>query len=161
MVELKFADMIEYINNRFVWRRRTTLGMGKVFADIELLNGDDVAFARNNIIGEDEIRRISIRPQVDTGADYLCINENIQEVLKLPFNRFENVLLADGQVVRYEVVGPVYVRFENRGCNCEAMVLPGGAGPLLGLIALESMDVIIDPRREELVVNPDGPMTRL
>lgn len=153
--------MIEYINNRFVWRRTTTQGMGKVFAYIELLNGDDMALAHNYIIGEDEIRRISILPQVDTGADYLCINENIQEVLKLRFKRFENVRLANEQVVRYEIVGPVEVRFENKDCSCEAMVLPGGAGPLLGLIALESMDVIIDPRREELVVNPDGPMKRL
>jgi hypothetical protein len=41
------------------------------------------------------------------------------------------------------------------------MVLPGEAGPLLGLIALESMNLIIDPRREELVVGPDRHMTRI
>jgi clan AA aspartic protease len=153
--------MIEYINNRFVWRRTTTQGMGQVFAYIELLNGNDVALAQNNIIGEDEIRRISIRPQVDTGADFLCINENIQEVLKLPFVKFKNVELADGQIVKCEVVGPVEVKFENEDCNCRAIVLPGDSAPLLGLIPLESMDVIIDPKRQELVVGPDRHMTRI
>lgn len=152
--------MIEYINNRFVWRRTTTQGMGQVFAYIELLNGNDVALAQNNIIGEDEIRRISIRPQVDTGADFLCINENIQEVLKLPFIKYKNFELADGQIVKCEVVGPVEVRFESVDCNCRAIVLPGDSGPLLGLLPLESMDVIIHPKREELVVNPD-PITRI
>lgn len=153
--------MIEYINNRFVWRRTTTQGMGKVFAYIELLNGSDVALAQNYIIGEDEIRRISICPQVDTGSDYLCINENIQEVLKLPFVKYKYAELADGRIVKCDVVGPVEVKFENADCTCRAMVLPGDSAPLLGLIPLESMDVIIDPNRGELVVGPVRPITRI
>jgi clan AA aspartic protease len=153
--------MIEYINNRFVWRKTTTQGMGKVFADIELLNGDDVSDARRNIIGEDEIKRIPICALVDTGSDYLCINENIQEVLKLPFVKFKYAELADGRVVKCEVVGPVDIRFENVDCNCRAMVLPGDSEPLLGLIPLESMDVVIDPNLGELVVGPARPITRL
>jgi clan AA aspartic protease len=148
--------MIEYINNRFIWRRTTTQGMGQIFAYIELLNGNDVALAQNNIIDEDEIRRISIRPQVDTGADFLCINENIQEVLKLPFVKFKNVELADGQIVKCEEVGPVEVRFQSADCNCRAIVLPGDSAPLLGLIPLESMDVIIEAKRQQLVVNPES-----
>lgn len=135
--------------------------MGKIFADIELFNGDDVALARNNIIGVDEIKRMPIHIQVDTGADYLCINENIQEVLKLPFVNYKYAELADGRIVKCEVVGPVDVRFENVDCTCRAMVLPSDSAPLLGLIPLESMDVIINPKREELVVAPDGHMTRI
>lgn len=153
--------MIEYINNRFIWRRTTTQGMGKVFADIELLNNMDVNDALRHVIGEDEIRRMPVHIQVDTGADFLCINENIQEVLKLPFVKYKYAELADGRIVKCKVVGPVDVRFENEDCTCRAMVLPGNSAPLLGLIPLESMDVIIDPKREELVVNPGGPMTRI
>jgi hypothetical protein len=42
--------------------------------------------------------------------------------------------------------------------------LPGDSEPLLGAIPLESMDVIIHPLRQELMVNPESPdvaMTKL
>jgi clan AA aspartic protease len=146
--------MIEYINNRFVWQRTTTKDMGKVYADIELLNSGDVNDARRNNIGEEEIRRISIRPLVDSGADFLCINEHIQEILQLPFTQFKYIQLADGETRKYEMVGPVIVKFENETCSCDALVLPGNSEALLGLIPLESLNVIIDPRNLGLVAGP-------
>ena len=150
--------MIEYINKRFVWKPTTTQGMGRVDAEIELINGQDAEQSRNNIIGEDEIKRIRICAQVDTGSMYLCINENIQQVLKLPFIRRRRIQLADGQALVCDFVGPVEIRFKNRIVDCAAaVVLPRDAGPLLGLLPLEEMDVIIDPKRNELIVNPGHP----
>jgi hypothetical protein len=78
------ASMIEYINGHFVWCKQTTEGMGKVYADIQLLNAEDVALSRKHMLGEDEIRRFNKRMLVDTGSLYLCINENIQQVLQVP-----------------------------------------------------------------------------
>jgi len=34
--------------------------MGLIYAEIELMNGDDLALVRRNIIGEDEIKRMRI-----------------------------------------------------------------------------------------------------
>lgn len=65
--------------------------------------------------------------------------------------------VADGRVVEYAVVGPIDVRFANRKATCSAFVLPGDSEPLLGVIPIEEMDVLIHPRRQELVVNPDHP----
>ncbi len=65
--------------------------------------------------------------------------------------------LADGRIIECDVVAPVELRFKNRRVNCSAMVLPGDAEPLLGVIPLEEMDVLIHPAREELIVNPDHP----
>jgi len=42
--------------------------MRMVYANIELLNGDDVALNRRGIISEDEIRRITVSMTVDSGA---------------------------------------------------------------------------------------------
>jgi len=50
---------------------------------------------------------------------------------------------------------PVEVRFANRKAVCNAFVLSGDSEPLLGSISMEEMDVIIHPRRQELLVNPD------
>jgi hypothetical protein len=58
--------------------------MGLVYADIELINGDDLALVRRHIIGEDEIKRMQVKMLVDTGREYMCINETVQEQLQLP-----------------------------------------------------------------------------
>lgn len=42
--------------------------MGVVYADIELINGEDLALARRHIIGEEEIKRMQVNILVDTGA---------------------------------------------------------------------------------------------
>ncbi|MGK6349803.1 retropepsin-like aspartic protease [Parapedobacter sp. DT-150] len=131
--------------------------MGLIYADIDLINGEDLVLARRHIIGEEEVKRMPVRMLVDTGSAYMCINENIQEQLQLPVIEKRKGQLANGNIVEYEVVGPIEVRFENRRCNVDAMVLPGESEPLLGAIPMEDMDVILHPLRQEMIVNPDHP----
>lgn len=131
--------------------------MGRVYADIELINAEDLGLARRNIIGEDEIKRYPLNILVDTGSYMLAINENIQEQLQLPVMEKKKAQLANGHVVECDVVSPVELRFKNRRTVCSAMVLPGDCEPLLGAIPLEEMDVLIHPLRNELIVNPEHP----
>jgi hypothetical protein len=58
--------------------------MGAIYADVELINNDDMALVRRNIIDPEEVRRMFVNIRVDTGADMLCINESIQEQLQFP-----------------------------------------------------------------------------
>ncbi|MCW3075227.1 MAG: retroviral-like aspartic protease [Flaviaesturariibacter sp.] len=131
--------------------------MGLVYADIELINGDDLALARRYFIGEEEVKRMHVSALVDTDSYMLCINENIQEQLQLPVVEKRKAQLANGAIVECDVVAPVELKFKNRRSSCSAMVLPGDSEPLLGAIPLEDMDVIIHPLRQELIVNPDHP----
>lgn len=131
--------------------------MGLVYAEIELINGEDISLSRRNIIGEDEIKKMSVSALVDTGSYMLCINENIQEQLQLPVVERRKGQLANGHIVEYDVVSHVELRFKNRRTMCNAMVLPGDSEVLLGAIPLEDMDVLIHPQRQELIVNPDHP----
>lgn len=131
--------------------------MGLVYAELELINGDDLALARRHVIGEDEIKRMKINALVDTGSYMLAINENIQEQLQFPVMEKRKAQLANGHIVECDVVGPVELRFKNRQTTCRAMVLPDDSEPLLGAIPLEDMDVIIHPLRQELIVNPEHP----
>ena len=131
--------------------------MGLIYADIELLNGDDLAMVRRKLMDNDEVKRMRVNMLVDTGSVYMCINENIQEQLQLTVHEQRKGQLANGHIVEYDVVGPVEVRFKNRRCTVNAMVLPGENEPLLGAIPLEDMDVLVHPHRQELVVNPDHP----
>ena len=131
--------------------------MGLVYADIELINADDLALVRRHIIGEEEVKRMNVSMLVDTGSVYMCINESVQEQLQLPIVEKRKGQLADGSIVEYEVAGPIEVRFKNRRCVVEAMVLQGDNELLLGAIPLEDMDVLIHPQRQELIVNPEHP----
>ncbi len=131
--------------------------MGLVYADIELINGEDIVLARRGIINTDEIKRMRINALVDTGSYMLAINENIQEQLQLPVVEKRKAQLANGHIAEYDVVAPIEIRFKNRRSTCSAMVMPGDAEPLLGAISLEDMDVLIHPSKHELIVNPDHP----
>ncbi len=131
--------------------------MGLVYADIELINADDLALARKHIIGEEEIKSMHLNMLADSGAFMMAINENIQERLQLPFLEKRKAIMADGTIVEYDTVGPIMVKFKNRTATCNAFVLNWDAEPLLGAIPMEEMDVLIHPQRQELIVNPEHP----
>ena len=131
--------------------------MGLVHAYVILINGDDLALSRRYIIGEEEIRQMPVKMLVDTGSFNLCINEEIQAQMQFPVVEKRKALTADGRILECDMVSNVEVRFKNRATTCRAMVLPGDCEPLLGAIPLEDMDVLIDPQRQELIVNPDHP----
>ncbi len=131
--------------------------MGLVYADIELINGDDLALTRRKVIGMEEVKRMTISALVDSGSIMLCINENIQEQLQFPVVETRKAQMANGQIVECDVVSNVELRFRNRETTCRAMVLPGETEPLLGAIPLEDMDVLVNPQRQELIINPDHP----
>jgi len=123
--------------------------MGVIYAEITLINAIDLGLAKRHIIGEEEVKRINVNMLVDTGSVYMCINENVQAQLQLSVVEKRKGQLADGRIVEYDVVGPIEVRFKNRRCVVDAMVLPGDNELLLGAIPLEDMDVLIHPYRQE------------
>jgi clan AA aspartic protease len=131
--------------------------MGMVYAEFELINADDLALSRRNILNKDEVKRIQTTMLVDSGAYMMAINETIQEQLQLPFVERRKSVMADGSIVEHEVVGPIVIKFKNRQAVCNAIVLQGDNEPLMGSIPLEEMDVLIDPRRQQLIIHPDHP----
>ncbi len=128
--------------------------MGLIHVEIELSNGIDKGLVRQHLLDPDEVRKISVRALVDCGALYMTINENIQEILRLPIIGKKRSQLANGQVVESDIVGPLEVRFQDHVSHCKALVMPGDSEPLLGAIPMEDMSVIIDPQRQELITDP-------
>jgi clan AA aspartic protease len=148
----------------YKYRRRTEgtsltggKGMGLVFAEIELISGEDLVLSRRGMLPENQVRSVTCRSLVDTGALDLVINEEIQKKLDLPVIDRRTIWLADETEREIDMVGPVEVRFENRQTIVKAVVLPGVEEVLLGVIPLEGLDVVIDPVGEKLVGNPKSP----
>ena len=131
--------------------------MGLVYAEIELISGDDLVLHRRGFVKEDQIKRMRVNALVDTKAYMLVINEHIKEQLDLSFIEEQVFRLADESELRAEIVGPVEVRFENRSTTVRAAVLTGDVEVLLGSIPMEDLDVVIDPKQQRLIGNPESP----
>jgi clan AA aspartic protease len=131
--------------------------MGLVYADITIANSLDEGLARRGDLDPGEVRSVDVRALVDSGAYMLCINENLR--FQLGLDKLTEMIaeLANGSLESVEVVGPVEVRFENRSTSCRAVVLPGDTEVLLGSIPMEDLDVVILPKEQRLVVNPESP----
>ena len=131
--------------------------MGLTYAEIEIANAGEIYLAQKGYILPENVKKITVKALVDSGAYMLAINESIKLQLDLPKLEEQIAELADGSKLKLEIVGPVEVRFENRSTTCRAMVLSGDTEVLLGTIPLEDMDVLIDPRQQRLIVNPASP----
>lgn len=131
--------------------------MGLVYAEIDLSNAGDVYNFRKGLIPETEVKKVTVKALVDSGAINLSINETVQNQLGLPVIEKQFATLADESLIEVDVVGPIEVRFQNRRTSVDAIVLPGNAEVLLGAIPMEDMDVLINPREQKLVVNPKHP----
>ena len=132
-------------------------GMGYVHAEIELTNEGDVEMNYRGLLPENEIRRVTTRALVDSGAWDLVINEEVQRRLNLRVLGKQTVRLADETLLEVDIVGPVRLHFEDRSTILDAVVLPATAEVLLGAYPLEGLDAFIDPKRQKLLLNPKSP----
>ena len=117
--------------------------MGLIHAEIELINGDDLALVKRNLIKQEEVKSIKVKALADKKFLLLFINENIQEQLQFPVVEKRKVQMANGSIIECEVVAPVEIRFKNRQTTCRAIVLPGNSEVLIGTMTLEDDPVKI------------------
>ena len=102
--------------------------MGLIHAEIHLSNP-----------GNPNIAPIKVQSLVDSGALHLCIPEHIAIQLELEELYQREVTTADGKKHVVPYMGPLALKFKNRGCFTGALVL--GNEVLLGAVPMEDMDV--------------------
>ena len=129
--------------------------MGLVRAEIELINTEDVGLVRRGFLKDTEIRHIKVNALVDSGAYMMVVPEAVRLQLGLAIVAHKVAEYANGQIEEVPICGPLDIHFSNRETTVRAMVT--GNEVLLGAIPMEDMDVLIDPRSQQLIVNPDHP----
>lgn len=115
--------------------------MEPVYADVELINGDDLTLAGKFIITEEEVKRMHVKMLVDAGFIMLAINEKIQEQLKLPVVEKRKVQFANSHIIECDVVAPVELRYKKVRNWSSAIVLPGNSQPLIRSILIDDAPV--------------------
>jgi len=87
----------------------------------------------------------------------MCVTEEV--AIQLGFDitevRQQIVTLADGHQRKVPKIAPVEISYDGRAYVTEAVVI--GNEPLMGVIPLEAMDLIVDPRQQKLIANPQHP----
>jgi len=136
--------------------------MGNVYAEITIKNSGDVTNVGRGIILDKDVRSLTVTALVDTGATTLVINEGMCQQLGLSIEKTSTASLVGGQKAICKITEPVRIIWKDRDTVCRAWVLPGEDEALLGVIPLEDMDLIVDPRRNELIgVHGDIVMGRI
>jgi clan AA aspartic protease len=125
--------------------------MSIVKTQITLKNAADVAIAKLGYITDAQIRTLTVEAVADTGAWTLIINEDTCQQLGLRLEGPEPGVLADGTTAIYQITDGVEVHWQNRKTVCPALVVPGADEILFGALPMEGMDLIVHPRKEEVI----------
>jgi len=125
--------------------------MSAVKTQITLKNAGDVTMAERGHITDAQVRALTVEALADTGAWTLVIDENTCQQLGLKLKGPEPGVLADGSTVVYQITDGVEVHWKDRQTVCPALVVPGADDILFGALPMEGMDLIVHPRKEEVI----------
>lgn len=128
--------------------------VGRVYTEILVRNHADEILAEAGAIQRDEVREVRLSQVLpDTGAQTLCLPEDVISQLGLPILRRVAVATATGvhdmnlhQDARLHILG--------RNGTVECLALPSGSDPLLGVIPMEQFGLEPDLVGQVLRVLP-------
>ena len=131
--------------------------MGRVVTKLKITNHADLLNADSGLVAPASIRSIEVEALVDTGATMLAVPEEVAEALGAKPHGTRRARDARGIIIEVPWVGGLLIEILGREMTCDALVLPRGSTPLVGQIPLEGLDLIVDPKSRELLVNPASP----
>ena len=129
--------------------------MGRTLVDVEVENYDDLAVREAGGNGRTKVRKLKVHALVDTGSALLCLPAAAIRKLGLHRNRSTRVRTAESVVERgiYQAVQRTIL---GRQCLAEVMEIPEDVPPLLGFIPLESLDLVVNPKSNQVTHNPEN-----
>ena len=136
--------------------------LGKVNVNVEIFNADDEVRVCDGTLKPEQIRHIIVETLVDTGASLVSIPEEVIAKLGLRVVREAVSRYANGQKSVRKIYGPVRIKVMGREDHVLVMASHPGMPALLGQLALEGLDLIVDPKRQRLLPgHPDYPNEQL
>ena len=128
--------------------------MGRTYEKVKMWNVLDESRMRRG----EEIPMVEVRAQVDNGATYVILPPRIVEDLQLMKEEEKmTVRYADERRAEREVAVGLRLEILGRLTECRAIVEPERKEPLIGQVALETLDLWIDSKRGKLIPNPESP----
>jgi clan AA aspartic protease len=126
-------------------------GVGRFSIEFQVANGGDVLKAKEGTLPEDQVRRVTIRGVVDSGAGRLLLPKSVMQQLGLPQGDKVKVRYADGRTRMRVTAEFVQVEIQGRRGTFTAVVEPTRSEALIGAIVLEDLDFLVDCLHQRLV----------
>jgi len=126
--------------------------VGRFALEFEVANNQDINDALKGRIDPARIRRKKIKGTVDPGATLCVLPASVVKELGLPMNKGKvRVRYADGRRADRALADEVRVFLQGREATFNAIVEPKRETALIGAVVLETLDLLVDSRRERLV----------
>lgn len=119
--------------------------MGKVIEKVKITNYNEPT------------KSVEVEAVVDTGATMVVLPQNIVNELGLKKIRETKVKYANNSTELKSIYGVVTIEIKRRTGNFDVLAEVEGAQPLIGQVALEILDLVVDPRARILKPNPASP----
>jgi predicted aspartyl protease len=127
--------------------------MGKIMQSATIRNAAQVLAAENGWFKEELIIKSHIEFLVDTGAAMVCLPMRVIDKLQLKRSGERKAQTANGEVTR-GIYTPISLKILDREAIMEVMEVPDDTPPLLGYLALETLDLYPNPKLQILEGNP-------
>jgi len=129
--------------------------MGQVHVQVVLSNYRETVMARLGHLLASDVHRIEIEALVDTGAMRSMLPPVVADELGLLRLGHTVARYADGRLEEVGTTEGFYITLLGRQALEDAMVL--GDRVLLGVTALEKMDLLVDCALQRVMPNPANP----
>jgi predicted aspartyl protease len=122
-------------------------------------NNEDLVRAKDGTLPRDRVRRMTISGVVDPGAAMLVLPQAVVKQLGLPLGDKIKVRYADGRRAQRREAEAAFVELLGRHDTFKALIEPKRHTALIGAMVLESLDLLVDTRRQRLIPrDPHGPI---
>jgi predicted aspartyl protease len=129
--------------------------MGKVIVAAKIENLFDVERVFEGQISEQQVRHLEVDDAlVDAGATSLALPKRFIEQLGLRQLRRARARTASGMVT-FGIYSPVRLIVQGRDCAVEVSELADECPPVIGVVPLEILDFVVDPKNQRLIGNPE------
>jgi predicted aspartyl protease len=125
--------------------------VGRFSVDVVLTNQEDLVRAKDRRIDPSQVRRVTVRGVVDSGATRLVIPAAIAEKLGLEISGTVKVRYADGRTAERPVARLIHLAYAGRAGTFTAVVEPDRESALIGAIVMEDLDLIVDCTTQRLI----------
>jgi predicted aspartyl protease len=129
--------------------------MGKVLVAAHLENLEDVYKAAQSILPADQVRAVDVSDAlIDTGATGLLLPRRLIAQLGLSKLRRRPARTIAGHV-EIPIYRAVRLTVQGRDCISDVGEIGDELPVVIGLVPLELMDWVVDPKRQRLIGNPE------
>jgi clan AA aspartic protease len=131
-----------------------TATMGKVLVTATIENLYDLLNVSQGVSKPEQVRRIEVTDAlVDTGATTLSLPKRFIAQLGLQPVRQRQARTSAGPVT-LQMYGIVRLTIQGRDWNGDVVEIPDDCPVLIGQLALEGLDFVVDPIGQRLIGNP-------